>query len=95
MTVAAQLFTLPIQVLMEPELPLLSVPANLLVSPFVGLATMAGLDGIGLRMVRAWLAGVFAWISSWGTLVMERVALWLGGRHDGRHPWKMALRVPC
>ena len=26
MTVAAQLFTLPIQVLMEPELPLLSVP---------------------------------------------------------------------
>lgn len=43
MTVAAQLFTLPIQVLMEPELPLLSVPANLLVSPFVGLATMAGL----------------------------------------------------
>lgn len=75
MTVAAQLFTLPIQVLMEPELPLLSVPANLLVSPFVGLATMAGLMALTCAWCTPWLAGVFAWISSWGTLVMERVAL--------------------
>ena len=39
-------------------------------------------------MVRAWLAGVFAWISSWGTLVMERVALWLGGSTMAVIPWK-------
>ena len=35
-----------------------------------------------------WLAGVFAWISSWGTLVMERVALWLGGSTMAVIPWK-------
>ena len=88
MTVAAQLFTLPIQVLMEPELPLLSVPANLLVSPFVGLATMAGLMALACAWCEPWLAGVFAWISSWGTLVMERVALWLGGSTMAVIPWK-------
>ena len=88
MTVAAQLFTLPIQVLMEPELPLLSVPANLLVSPFVGLATMAGLMALACAWCEPWLAGVFAWISSWGTLVMERVASWLGGSTMAVIPWK-------
>lgn len=43
MTIAAQSLTLPIQVLMDPQLPLASVPANLLVGPVVGFATMAGL----------------------------------------------------
>lgn len=42
MTIAAQSLTLPIQVLMDPQLPLASVPANLLVGPVVGFATMAG-----------------------------------------------------
>ena len=73
---------------MEPELPLLSVPANLLVSPFVGLATMAGLMALACAWCEPWLAGVFAWISSWGTLVMERVALWLGGSTMAVIPWK-------
>lgn len=43
MTIAAQLFTLPIQVLIEPELPVYSIPANLVVAPFVGFSTLTGL----------------------------------------------------
>ena len=88
MTIAAQLFTLPIQVLMEPELPLLSVPANLLVAPFVGLSTITGLMSLALAWCMPWLAGVFAWVSSWGTLVMERVAMWLGSNEIATLPWK-------
>ena len=97
MTVAAQLFTLPIQVLMEPELPLLSVPANLLVSPFVGLATMAGLMALACAWCTPWLAGVFAWISSWhaGDGTGGVVA---GRQHDGRHPMerrRYGCRADC
>lgn len=36
MTIAAQVFTLPIQVLIEPELPVFSIPANLMVAPVRG-----------------------------------------------------------
>lgn len=87
MTMAAQMFTLPIQILMEPELPLLSVPANLLVSPFVGFATVTGLMALFCAWCAPWLAGALAWIASLGTLVMERVAMWLGGGEWTALPW--------
>ena len=87
MTVGAQLFTLPIQILMEPELPLLSVPANLLVSPFVGFATITGLMSLACAWCLPWLAGALAWAASLGTLVMERVAMWLGGGAWAVMPW--------
>ncbi len=50
MTIAAQVFTLPIQVLIEPELPVFSIPANLMVAPFVGFATLAGLAVLPFSM---------------------------------------------
>lgn len=48
MTIAAQLFTLPLQVLIEPELPVFSILANLVVSPVVGFPTLAGLASLAL-----------------------------------------------
>lgn len=51
MTVAAQLFTLPIQVLIEPELPVYSIPANLVVAPFVGFSTLAGLASLAISWI--------------------------------------------
>jgi ComEC/Rec2-related protein len=87
MTIAAQLFTLPIQVLMDPQLPLLSIPANLMVAPCVGFATIAGLMALCCAWCAPWLAGVFAEVSSLGTLVMEQVALWLGGSDLAVVPW--------
>ncbi|KFI48687.1 ComEC/Rec2 family competence protein [Bifidobacterium biavatii] len=87
MTVAAQSLTLPIQVLMEPELPLASVPANLLVSPFVDFATLAGLAALAVSWASPQVGFALAWVSSGGTQVMERVAAWLAGSRYAVVPW--------
>ncbi|MBT1175929.1 ComEC/Rec2 family competence protein [Bifidobacterium sp. LC6] len=102
MTMAAQLFTLPIQVLMEPELPLLSVPANLLVAPVVSIATIVGL----LCLCCAWCApdaaNMLAWLASSCTRIMERVAYGIAGLDMASVPWAggvlgaaMILMVEC
>lgn len=87
MTISAQMFALPIQTLMEPGLPLASVPANILVAPVVGFATIAGL----CALMTAWCAPDFAfvpaWVASAGTRVMERCATWLGSEQSMVVPW--------
>lgn len=74
MTIAAQVFTLPIQVLIEPELPVFSIPANLMVAPFVGFATLAGLASLAVSWLIPWLGLQLARAASWGTAVMELTA---------------------
>ncbi|MBW3080097.1 ComEC/Rec2 family competence protein [Bifidobacterium saguinibicoloris] len=87
MTVAAQLATLPIQVLMEPSLPVWSVPANLLTAPVVTFATLAGLAGLAVAWASPSAGAACAWVASWGTQVMERVAMWLGSGEHAVIPW--------
>ncbi|MCH9277016.1 ComEC/Rec2 family competence protein [Bifidobacterium amazonense] len=87
MTVAAQSLTLPIQVLMEPELSLASVPANLLVSPFVDFATIAGLAALLVSWASPQAGFALAWVASCGTQVMERVAAWLAAGRYAVIPW--------
>lgn len=87
MTVAAQAFTLPIQVLMTPQLPLASIPANLLVGPFVGFATLSGLAALALAWCAPWIAGPLAWLSGCGTAVMERVSAWMSAGRYALVPW--------
>ncbi|MBW3092295.1 ComEC/Rec2 family competence protein [Bifidobacterium sp. 82T10] len=87
MTIAAQSLTLPIQVLMEPELPLASVPANLLVSPFVDFATLAGLAALAVSWASPQVGFALAWVASCGTQVMERVAAWLASGRYAVVPW--------
>ena len=91
MTVSAQLFTMPIQILMEPELPLLSAVANLVVAPFVGVATLAGLAALMVAWLSPELAYACAWLASCGTIVMERVAVLLGGTHAVTLPWSSGI----
>ncbi|OZG69086.1 competence protein [Bifidobacterium eulemuris] len=91
MTVAAQLFTLPIQILMEPELPILSVAANLLVAPVVGWSTITGLVALLAAWASPELAYGCAWLSSCGTIVMERAAVWLGGTDVVTLPWSSGV----
>ena len=87
LTVAAQCCTLPVQILMEPAVPLMSVPANLIVTPVVGTATMTGLA----CLLTAWccppVGGALAWVTGWGTKVMECCAMWLGGDDRMTLPW--------
>lgn len=87
MTISAQIFTLPIQVLIEPELPVFSVPANLLVAPFVGFATLAGLVSLTVSWLIPWLGLQLARVASWGTSVMELTALHLGSGEQATIPW--------
>ncbi|WEV63317.1 ComEC/Rec2 family competence protein [Bifidobacterium sp. ESL0732] len=86
-TIAAQLFTLPIQVLMNPTLPLLSVPANLVVAPFVDFSTLTGLAGLVLSSWAPHLSFVFVWLSSCGTSVMQWCADTIGGSQTATMPW--------
>lgn len=87
LTVSAQSLTLPIQVLMEPELPLASIPANLMVGPFVDVATLAGLAALMTSMIDRRLALPLAWLSSCGTRVMDGVAAWLSSGRYAVVPW--------
>lgn len=90
-TVCAQAFTMPIQILMEPELPILSVAANLLVAPVVGWSTITGLAALLTAWASPELAYGCAWLSSCGTLVMERAAVWLGGTDTATLPWSSGI----
>ena len=87
MTIAAQLFTLPIQVLIEPELPVYSIPANLVVAPFVGFSTLAGLASLAISWILPSLGFIFASLASWGTAIMEFMALNLGSGDHATIPW--------
>lgn len=87
MTIAAQLFTLPIQVLIEPELPVYSIPANLVVAPFVGFSTLAGLASLAISWILPNMGFMLANLASWGTAVMELMALNLGSGEHATIPW--------
>lgn len=87
MTVSAQVFTLPIQVLLEPELPVFSVPANLVVAPVVNFSTLAGLAGLSISWLIPPLGLMLVRIASWGTAVMELVSLSLGSGDHATIPW--------
>lgn len=86
-TLAAQLFTLPIQVLMDPQLPLLSVPANLIVAPFVDFSTLTGLAALLLAGFVPHFAFCLAWASSCGTAVMRWCADSIGSKQNAIMPW--------
>lgn len=87
MTIAAQLFTLPLQVLIEPELPVFSILANLVVSPVVGFSTLAGLASLALSWILPDIGFVLAWLSGCGTAIMEIVSLHLGSGNHATIPW--------
>ncbi|PLS27311.1 ComEC/Rec2 family competence protein [Bifidobacterium parmae] len=87
MTVAAQMATLPIQMLMEPQLPIWSVPANILVTPVVAFSTMTGLAGLAVAWMNMDVGRLCAWLSSWGTRIMEQVAVRLGDGSQATIPW--------
>lgn len=78
-TVCAQIFTLPVQLLMRPSVPLLSVVANLCVAPFVGFSTVCGLIGLLVSWAFPWLGRVCAFVAGMGTSVMNRCAAVFGG----------------
>lgn len=91
-TIAAQALTLPIQILMEPSIPLLSTLANLLVAPFVSWSTITGLIALILAPFAPPIAFAAAWLSSCGTAVMAWVAHACGSPAWASLAWPSGIR---
>ena len=91
LTSAAQLATMPIQVLMQPQLPVWSLAANVLVAPVVDFSTLTGLAALACAWCNVDLAFCLEWLSSCGTRVMEVVARWLGAGNIAVLPWAHGL----
>ncbi len=92
MTIAAQLFTLPIQVLIEPELPVFSIPANLIVAPLVSFSTLTGLASLFISWAMPTTGFALATMASWGTAVMEYVSRNLGTGDHATIAWSGGIQ---
>ena len=86
-TLAAQLWTMPVQILMQPEVSFMSVPANLIIAPFMDWATVFGLISLACASFNAGTSLVFARVSSIGTSFMEKCAYWCDEVSFGVFPW--------
>lgn len=86
-TLGAQMGTLPIQILMSPQIPLCSPLANLIVAPFVDMATITGLMSLSTSWLLPDIGFALAWVTSLGTGIMELAARWLGGSDRGLLDW--------
>ena len=62
---AAQLFTTPVLLLIQPSIPIYSVLANLLVEPVVAPITILGITSVVVAVFSIPLAGIFSSIASW------------------------------
>lgn len=82
-TVGAQVFTLPVQLLLQPEIPVWSVPANLLVAPWMDAATVCGLASYAVSWCMPWLGFALAWCASLGTKSIELAAGTFGADASG------------
>jgi competence protein ComEC len=86
-TLAAQLFCLPLLMQLQPGLPTYSVIANLLAGPMVAPVTVLGIIGLVITPVAPQLVAVISWVASLGTWVIEVVAIFFSGLPIAYFPW--------
>ncbi|CAB4897925.1 unannotated protein [freshwater metagenome] len=86
-TLAAQLFCLPLLMQLQPGLPTYSVIANLLAGPMVAPVTVLGMIAVLLTPIAPALVGIVSWIASLGTWVIEQVAIFFSGLPVAYFPW--------
>lgn len=73
-TIGAQLLTAPLQLLMQPRIALWAVPANLLVAPWMDMATVCGLGAYAVGWCMPRIGFALAWCASLGTKSVEVAA---------------------
>ena len=86
-TIAAQLFCLPLLMQLQPGLPTYSVIANLLAGPMVAPVTVLGIFAIVLSPVTPFLVGPISWLASLGTWAIETVAIFFAELPIAAFPW--------
>ncbi|RPF20577.1 ComEC/Rec2 family competence protein [Myceligenerans xiligouense] len=84
---AAQVACGPVLVLLEPEVSLVSVPANLLATPALVPATVLGLVATVLAPWWSWGAHLVAWVASGATWWIAQVALHAAEMPGRALPW--------
>lgn len=83
-TLAAQIFTYPIQFLIMPNLTVMSVPANMCVAPVVSFSTICGLVSLMTSWWWPQCGFVFAWCAGRGTWGMAQCARLCASIDPGR-----------
>ena len=86
-TMAAQLFCLPLLMQLQPGLPTYSVIANLLAGPMVAPVTVLGMIALVLTPIAPSLVALVSWVASLGTWVIEMVAIFFSALPVAYFPW--------
>jgi len=86
-TLAAQLFCLPLLMQLQPGLPTYSVIANLLAGPMVAPVTVLGMIALVLTPIAPPLVSMISWVASLGTWVIELVAIFFSELPIAYFPW--------
>lgn len=87
LTLTAQLFTLPVQVLMSAEVPVFAILANMFAAPVVAFATLTGLFSLAVSWLSPTMGFVGAWLASLATGVLAKIAMLLGGSRLSAIQW--------
>lgn len=90
-TISAQLFCLPLLMQLQPGLATYSVIANLLAGPMVAPVTVLGMIALLVTPIAPWLAGVISFLASFGTWVIEVVAIFFADLPVAYFPWATGL----
>lgn len=90
-TMAAQLFCLPLLMQLQPGLPTYSVIANLLAGPMVAPVTVLGMIALVLTPIAPFLVGSISWLASLGTWVIEAIAIFFSDLPAAYFPWATGL----
>jgi competence protein ComEC len=90
-TMSAQLFCLPLLMQLQPGLATYSVIANLLAGPMVAPVTVLGMIALLVTPFAPWLAGLISYLASFGTWVIEMVAIIFADLPVAYFPWATGL----
>ena len=86
-TIAAQLFCLPLLMQLQPGLPTYSVIANLLAGPMVAPVTVLGMIALVLTPIAPIFVGPISWLASLGTWIIEAIAIFFAEQPIAAFPW--------
>lgn len=84
---AAQIACLPVLVALNPAFSLYSVPANLLVSPFIPLITIAGTLGVPVLAVFGPAGAVLVWVAGMPATLVGLLGSWIAALPGALRPW--------
>lgn len=90
-TLAAQLFCLPLLMQLQPGIPSYSVIANLLAGPMVAPVTVLGMVALVLTPVLPGLVGPISFVASLGTWFIEAVAIFFSELPIAYFPWATGI----